>query len=176
MSIKVKLLSKLSVLGLAGALVLPAVPASAAEPASGADITDKTVYLASGARLRYGESLLSRVYAHTNSAAMELKGNGRCSAVACPVLHNKVSVFARRARLDLVKPSGPVVSDRTLRRGDDGEDVKAMQEIINKKGYQLKVDGVFGSGMEEAIRDFQRKNGLPVDGEIGSQTREKLRV
>jgi peptidoglycan hydrolase-like protein with peptidoglycan-binding domain len=93
------------------------------------------------------------------------------------VVHNNVNVFARRAVLDLERPSGPIVTERTLRRGDEGDDVKAMQEALNKKGrIQVKVDGSFGPDMEEAVREFQSKAGLGVDGEIGAQTREKLRV
>jgi len=156
-------------------LSVMATPAMAEEPKSGTDIAGKTVYLAAGARLRYGESLLSRVYART-SLPMELKGRGACTLMNCPVVHNNVEVFARRARIDLVKPAGPVVTERTLRRGDDGEDVKAMQEALNKKGAKLTVDGKFGSSMEEAVSEFQRKNGIKADGEIGPATREKLRV
>ncbi|MBS0244145.1 MAG: peptidoglycan-binding protein [Proteobacteria bacterium] len=176
MSSSVKRMQGLAALCLAATIATAVTPAAAVEPKAGEDISDKTVYLAPGARLRYGEGLLTRVYARTNEAALELKGNGKCSNVACPVMHNKVAVFARRARLDTVKPSGPVVSDRTLRRGDDGEDVRAFQEILNRKGAKLTVDGRFGSSMEEAVREFQRKNGLFEDGEIGSKTREKLRA
>ena len=161
---------------LAGALALGGPRVEAAEPGPDANIDGRTVYLAPNARLRYGEGLLSKVYAHTN-AALELKGRGRCTNVACPVFHNNVAVFARRARLDFDRPSGPVVTERTLRRGDEGEDVKVMQEALNKKGgSQLKVDGSFGRDMEEAVRDFQRKTGIGVDGEIGAQTREKLKT
>jgi hypothetical protein len=161
---------------LAGGMLVVGSGARAAEPAAGANIDGRTVYLAPNARLRYGEGLLTKIYARTN-ATLELKGRGTCSNTACPVVHNNVNVFARRAVLDLNRPSGPIVTERTLRRGDEGEDVKAMQEALNKKaGVQLKVDGSFGRDMEEAVREFQRKAGIGVDGEIGAQTREKLRV
>lgn len=160
---------------LAGVLFAGASRVEAAEPSAGANIEGRTIYLAPNARLRYGEGLLSRIYARTN-ATMELKGRGSCSRVACPVVHNNVSVFARRARLDLERPTGTIVTERTLRRGDEGEDVRVMQEALNKKGAQLKVDGSFGRDMEEAVRDFQRKASIGIDGEIGAATREKLRV
>lgn len=147
----------------------------AAEPAGGADISGQTVYLAPNARLRYTESLLSRVYART-SASLEIKGNGKCSAFNCPVIHNKVAVFARRARLSLERPTGPVVTERTLRRGDDGEDVTAMQAALAKKGFSVTQDGKFGPSMEEAVKQFQAKVGVNPDGEIGAMTREKLRI
>lgn len=161
---------------LAGAFLIGGPTAEAAEPPPGANIEGRTVYLQPNARLRYGEGLLSKVYARTN-ATMELKGRGRCTNVACPVMHNNVGVFARRSVLDFSRPSGPIVTERTLRVGDEGDDVRAMQEALNKKGgAQVKVDGSFGRDMEEAVREFQRKSGVGVDGEIGAQTREKLKV
>lgn len=151
--------------------------AQAAEPAAGLDLTGKIVYLAANGRLRYGDSLLSRVYSHT-SAALELKGIGTCTVFICPVMHNGISLYARRSRLDLDRPTNsPVVTERTLRRGDDGEDVKAMQQVLVTKGFaQITPDGNYGSGTEEAVRDFQRRNGLKPDGEIGAETRNKLAV
>ena len=159
----------------AGCFALMVLPVEAAEPASGTDITGKTVYLAPNARLRYGESLLSRVYSR-GPAALELKGRGPCTVFNCPVAHNNVNLFARRSRLDTDKPSGPIVTERTLRSGDEGEDVRIMQQALVKKGYTVTVDGKFGSSTEQAVRDFQQKSGLPVDGEIGPQTRDKLSV
>ena len=147
----------------------------AAELQNNQDITDKTVYLAPNARLHYSRNLIGRVYART-SASMELKGAGSCTLLFCPVIHNKNQVFARRQSLSLDRPSGPVVTERTLRRGDEGDDVRAMQEALVKKGFSVSTDGSYGETTERAVRDFQRQNGLNVDGEIGAQTREKLKV
>ena len=63
---------------------------------------------------------------------------------------------------------------RTLRRGDRGEDVSELQRILNTRGYSLTVDGVYGNGTKEAVRDFQRKNGLSPDGNLGPNTVAKL--
>jgi hypothetical protein len=162
---------------MAGAvLAVAAVPAGAAEPASGADITGKTVYVAPGARLRYGKSLLSGVYSRTN-AYLQLTGNGVCTAFNCPVKHNNVELLARRSQVDDAKPAnGTVVTERTLRNGDEGDDVKVMQDVLIKKGYTVKADGKFGRDTERAVSDFQKKSGIDPDGEIGAKTREKLTV
>ena len=149
--------------------------AFAAEPTSGTDITGKTVYLAPNARLRYGSSLLSRVYSRTG-AYLELKGRGACTAFNCPVVHNKVELFARRSQIDDAKPAGTIVTERTLRNGDEGDDVRVMQQVLIKKGYKIKDDGKFGGDTEDAVRDFQTKSGLNADGEIGAETRGKLSV
>jgi murein L,D-transpeptidase YcbB/YkuD len=64
--------------------------------------------------------------------------------------------------------------DRILRRGDTGDDVKALQELLNDLGYELKVDGNYGRGTKEAVRDFQEKNKLPADGNFGPKTAEVM--
>lgn len=57
-----------------------------------------------------------------------------------------------------------------LQRNDKSNDVQTMQRALNKLGYSLKVDGNFGSGTESAVRDFQKKHGLKVDGIAGDRT------
>lgn len=45
-----------------------------------------------------------------------------------------------------------------------------MQRQLRKHGYSLPVTGYFGSQTDGAVRDFQRKNGLYVDGIVGRNT------
>lgn len=58
----------------------------------------------------------------------------------------------------------------TTRSGDSGPQVRATQLQLNRYGYQLTVDGIFGSGTHAGAADFQRHNGLSVDGVVGQQT------
>lgn len=53
--------------------------------------------------------------------------------------------------------------------------VKDLQNLLNKHGYGLVVDGLVGNATLNAIRDFQSKNGLAVDGIAGTNTMNKLR-
>jgi len=152
-----------------------AAPALAGTPPDGADLTGKTVYLRAGSWLRYGPSLLSRLYT-ISTPALELKGRGKCTAFNCPVTHNGVDLFARRSKLDLDKPSGPVATDRSLRLGDDGEDVKVLQTSLSKSGFTVTVDGKCGKTTEDAVKAFQKKSGLETDGVVGPTTRDKLKV
>ena len=62
-----------------------------------------------------------------------------------------------------------------LSKGDKGETVKQLQELLNKFGYKLVVDGDFGNLTENAVKDFQSKNGLTVDGLAGQQTLSELK-
>ena len=60
--------------------------------------------------------------------------------------------------------------NNVLKRGDSGNAVRLLQERLNKFGFNLKIDGVFGEGTENAVRTFQERLSLAVDGVVGSQT------
>ena len=65
----------------------------------------------------------------------------------------------------------------TIRKGSRGDDVKYAQEQLLKKGYDVGrsgADGIFGNGTLEAVKSFQRDNGLNADGVVGPRTWEKL--
>lgn len=63
---------------------------------------------------------------------------------------------------------------KTLKNGSKGEDVKTLQTALNKYGYNLTVDGIFGIKTETAVRNYQAKNELTVDGIVGAKTWSKL--
>lgn len=55
--------------------------------------------------------------------------------------------------------------------GDSGDNVKKVQSRLKQWGYyDGAVDGIFGSETYDAVCLFQRRNGLRVDGVVGSQT------
>ena len=54
--------------------------------------------------------------------------------------------------------------------GSKGSDVTELQKLLNKNGYSLDEDGVFGSKTQSAVRDYQKKNNLAVDGIVGNNT------
>lgn len=61
-----------------------------------------------------------------------------------------------------------------VRKGDTGPGVEQIQTALNAAGYGLGVDGVFGDVTDRAVRDYQGKNGLAVDGIVGPNTWAKL--
>ena len=65
----------------------------------------------------------------------------------------------------------------TLRRKDKGAAVREVQQLLADQGYLKKkdVDGSFGSGMEKAIKKFQKDQGLTPDGVAWPETIEALR-
>ena len=55
--------------------------------------------------------------------------------------------------------------------GSQGGAVKQLQSELNKRGYQLDEDGIYGQKTKAAVRDYQKKNGLTmVDGIAGDET------
>ena len=63
---------------------------------------------------------------------------------------------------------------RVLQRGMRGNDVYALQELLMDLGYDLVLDGVFGSETENLIKDIQAAVGLASDGLVGDKTIETL--
>ena len=55
--------------------------------------------------------------------------------------------------------------------GSQGSTVRQLQNELNKRGYGLAEDGIFGKKTRSAVRDYQKKNGLTmVDGIAGDET------
>jgi N-acetylmuramoyl-L-alanine amidase len=58
-----------------------------------------------------------------------------------------------------------------FRQGSSGPTVTAIQTKLKRWGYYGgSVDGIYGSDTVKAVRRFQAKNGLTVDGVAGSST------
>jgi N-acetylmuramoyl-L-alanine amidase len=63
------------------------------------------------------------------------------------------------------------------KRGASGATVSEIQKRLKAWGYyDGSVDGVYGSRTEAAVRWFQRRNGLSVDGQVGDQTLAALGI
>ena len=52
--------------------------------------------------------------------------------------------------------------------------VTALQQALNRAGFNLAVDGIRGSRTDAAVREFQDRAGLAVDGIVGPATRAAL--
>lgn len=59
---------------------------------------------------------------------------------------------------------------RMVSYGSTGSAVKELQEALNRHGYSLDVDGVFGEKTKAAVRSYQQRNGLKLDGIAGDET------
>lgn len=76
----------------------------------------------------------------------------------------------RSTRRALGRLGGPLYGERTLRRGRVGWDVSVLQFLLARHGIGRVIDGYFGQETAAAVRRFQRRSGLAVDGIAGPQT------
>ena len=59
----------------------------------------------------------------------------------------------------------------TIKLGSKGDTVKKLQKALN-----LAVDGNFGLKTDKAVREFQAKNKLTIDGIVGNNTWKALGI
>ena len=62
-------------------------------------------------------------------------------------------------------------ADVLSKLGSRGEEVRKIQQKLKNWGYYTgSVDGIYGTKTRDAVKYFQRKNGLTVDGIAGKKT------
>ncbi len=100
-----------------------------------------------------------------------------------PQTEEAIKVFQRRHGLEITGVIDKTTYDLLMSSsaktymvslGDEGTDVKELQERLYELDYISAVTGHFGSDTEAAVKKFQEKNNLTVDGKVGSETREAL--
>lgn len=64
-----------------------------------------------------------------------------------------------------------IVKLKTLKNGMTGGQVETLQTLLNGRNYNCgKVDKIFGSKTENAVKNFQKAKGLAQDGVVGAKT------
>lgn len=67
--------------------------------------------------------------------------------------------------------------NKTLYWGNTGSDVRLLQQRLKDWGYlQGTVDGNYGASTAEAVKKFQRQNGLTADGTAGPSTLKAMGI
>ena len=80
-----------------------------------------------------------------------------------------------RTRSALGKLGVPLLGRRIVKRGLVGYDVSVLQFQLKRRGLlRGPVDGRFGPATEKAVRRFQQRKGLVVDGVVGAVTLDAL--
>ncbi len=86
-----------------------------------------------------------------------------------------VSARIIRNQVPKVTPVKKPQTTRYLKRGDEGEVVRVLQEQLRIAGYYYgNATGIFGPITEESVKRFQKAYNLDVDGVVGPNTRKKL--
>ena len=96
--------------------------------------------------------------------------------------HGKLPYVTYESTKEIKEESTVNVELIVLKKGAKGEQVKAMQALLIGYGYKMTdasgksygADGSFGGATENAVKAFQKKNGLTVDGSVGPVTWKKL--
>ncbi|MCM5662994.1 N-acetylmuramidase domain-containing protein [Galbibacter mesophilus] len=63
---------------------------------------------------------------------------------------------------------------KVLRYKSYDPSVYLLEQILSKMGYDIVVSNYFGKDTDRAVRDFQQKNDLVIDGIVGVKTWSKL--
>ena len=79
------------------------------------------------------------------------------------------------AQADAAKWERATLGDRTLSKGSAGNDVKTLQMLLTRHGFEVPSTGYFGTVTKRRVRGFQRSHGLTADGIVGPMTRAKFR-
>jgi uncharacterized protein (TIGR02594 family) len=107
------------------------------------------------------------LYESTSGSNYMLRGGNQSDAInLAPFPKSNVVALVWPKDEPLPPPVDPP-ADRlpVLRRGDKGKDVSYLQTLLPKW-----IDGDFGQTTESLVKEFQRSQGLAVDGVVGEQT------
>ncbi len=122
---------------------------------------------------QYGTGTVRAVKAF--QARNNLKADGVCGEETAAAIYSSDAIDAGSTITNPPAPESSAVPTRTLELGDRGEDVASVQNRLKALGYYNKtVDGQYGSGTVSAVKFFQARNALTVDGKVGPRTRAVL--
>lgn len=103
------------------------------------------------------------------------------AAVSAPASDGATAIRNHEATPSLAAPTQEVaLDDGNLRRGDRGQDVELLQYRLQRVGYQspdgapLPQHGEYDTATEQAVRQFQRDQGLPDTGVADPTTQQTI--
>ncbi|MBR5230752.1 MAG: peptidoglycan-binding protein [Clostridia bacterium] len=118
---------------------------------------------------------------------------GSASGKFCDITEMAIKSFQTRSSLDNDGIAGPTTLNKlysssarkantavgvigvSLKLGDANDAVRLLQSKLKAYGfYRGTVDGSFGTGTQDAVKAFQRANGLTADGKAGATTLNRL--
>lgn len=124
-------------------------------------LTEVSFTQSNGAGLKTGDIIVTKTKGHT-----------------CIVTSGETVTNTQNNANTSVQTGGLIVVElNELKQGSKGEQVKTVQRLLKARGYNLGVygtDGDFGAKTNAAVRAFQSKWGLAVDGIVGKNTWSKL--
>jgi peptidoglycan hydrolase-like protein with peptidoglycan-binding domain len=111
----------------------------------------------------------------TGLAVDNLNGPATKRALAKGIQTEINRQFGGHIAVDGIFGSGSKSAFKTIRRGAQGNMTRIIQGAMICKGYSVNgFDGIFGGGLQSAVKQFQSVTGLSSDGVVGPDTAYKL--
>ena len=146
----------------------------------------KTYAAHTGIVVDVDDTCVYTIEGNTSAAAGVVENGGCVRDKKYPLNHARIYGYGR-PRYD-EEPATPTttptskkeefeVKMKTLKKGDKGAQVKTLQALLIGYGYdcgRTGADGDFGGATDSALRKYQSRNGLTVDGVAGPKTWAKL--
>lgn len=117
---------------------------------------------------------MRKFLAMTVAAALILSSVAYAAADTTTAKETGADVVAAATSTTPAPAAAVPTTSGTLKLGSKGDDVKLLQTLLNKHGYKLTADGIFGKGTLDAVKDYQAKYGLKADGIVEQALLEKL--
>lgn len=133
-------------------------------------------------KLKWSTNKYERIN-HTNGCNMTVHRDFANKSCPGEYLYNKHTYIALEVnkKLKKTKSKVPDIAKPYLEKGSEGIEVAYLQQDLNylgfkdAKGNKLDTDGIFGAGTEHALKVFQKKYGLTIDGEYGNNSYNKMK-
>ena len=140
---------------------------------TGSDVSDLQSRLL---ELGYYEGAIDGRYASgTQAAVQEFQSRNGLTADGVAGRQTQDLLYSGSAQPKYVSATDQLNGYLLLKQGTSGVDVRKLQGRLAELGYYSGgVDGIYGNTTVDAVKAFQRNNGLSGDGQAGSQTQSKL--
>ena len=142
---------------------------------TGTDVSDLQTRLT---ELRYYSGVIDGRYsAETQQAVMEFQQKNGLTADGIAGRQTQDLLYSTGAQPKVIAVSAENTDSGylLLKEGASGIDVRKLQARLAELGYYSGgTDGIYGSSTTDAVKAFQRANGLSADGQAGAQTQSRL--
>jgi len=140
---------------------------------TGSDVADLQARLTA---LGYFSGTIDGKYSSdTQAAVMEFQTRNELTADGIAGRQTQDLLYSSAAQAKYISAADNAGEYLLLKQGAYGYEVRMLQGRLAELGYYAGgVDGLYGETTTDAVKVFQRNNGLSGDGQAGSQTQTKL--